>query len=60
MDELEAKHSWKEADFDTILMYLRTVLLRRTSRPPCPYYLRLLIGPIGPSRRRIAHLHNCQ
>ena len=31
MDELESKHSWKEANFDTILMYLRTILLRRKS-----------------------------
>lgn len=31
MEVLEKNHSWKEPDFDTVLQYLRTVLLRRTS-----------------------------
>lgn len=29
MEILEKNHAWKEPDFDTVLQYLRTVLLRR-------------------------------
>ena len=31
MEFLEKNHGWKEPDFDTVLQYLRTVLLRRKS-----------------------------
>lgn len=30
IDFLERNQGWKEPDFDTVLQYLRTVLLRRT------------------------------
>lgn len=30
MEVLEKNYAWKEPDFDTVLQYLRTVLLRRT------------------------------
>lgn len=30
MEYLEKQNNWKEADFDAVLQYLRTVLLRRT------------------------------
>lgn len=33
MEVLEKNHAWKEPDFDTVLQYLRTILLRRTSSP---------------------------
>jgi hypothetical protein len=29
MEFLEKNQAWKEPDFDTVLQYLRTVLLRR-------------------------------
>jgi dynein light intermediate chain 1 len=29
MEVLEKSQGWKEPDFDTVLQYLRTVLLRR-------------------------------
>lgn len=31
MEVLEKTQGWKEADFDQIVQYLRTILLRRTS-----------------------------
>lgn len=30
MEVLEKSQGWKEADFDQIVQYLRTILLRRT------------------------------
>lgn len=36
MEVLEKSHSWKEPDFDTVLQYLRTILLRRMYSPPQP------------------------
>jgi dynein light intermediate chain 1 len=30
MEFLEKSQGWKEPDFDTVLQYLRTILLRRT------------------------------
>lgn len=33
MEFLEKNKSWKEPDFDTVLQYLRTVLLRRMLYP---------------------------
>jgi dynein light intermediate chain 1, cytosolic len=32
METLEKTQGWKEADFDQVLQYLRTVLLRRMCR----------------------------
>jgi hypothetical protein len=29
MEVLEKNNAWKEPDFDTVLQYLRTILLRR-------------------------------
>ena len=29
MEYLEKQNSWKEPDFDTVLQYLRSILLRR-------------------------------
>ena len=52
MEFLEKNKGWKEPDFDTVLQYLRTVLLRRKST----------LGS-GQSfvanlfRRRLPHLH---
>jgi dynein light intermediate chain 1 len=37
MELLEKNQGWKEPDFDTVLQYLRTVLLRRETDPiSCP------------------------
>jgi hypothetical protein len=33
MEFLEKNKGWKEPDFDTVLQYLRTILLRRMSPP---------------------------
>jgi hypothetical protein len=50
---LEKSQGWKEPDFDTVLQYLRTVLLRRMPSPSL--YKQYLI--LTQYRRRLSHLH---
>ena len=61
MEYLEKQNSWKEPDFDTVLQYLRTILLRRTHSP---LILELLVADIFqmvlPSHTPLkTHPHNC-
>lgn len=37
MEVLEKTHGWKEEEFDVVLQYMRTVLLRRKSFPGVPH-----------------------
>lgn len=43
MDILEKTQSWKEEEFDVVLQFMRTILLRRKDISPWPYMLGILI-----------------
>lgn len=53
MEYLEKSMGWKEPDFDTVLQYLRTVLLRREHSLRVNF--EVMIADL--LRRRLPHLH---
>jgi dynein light intermediate chain 1 len=53
MDALEKERGWKEEDFDYVLQFLRTILLKRKLSSPYPS----LLPPLTPHRRCITNIH---
>ena len=52
MDTLEVEQSWKEEEFDFVLQFLRTILMKREH-----ILIKLPHGPTNIFRRRIAHIY---
>ena len=51
IDALEAEHGWKEEEFDFVLQFLRTILMKRK------HPQQKSISPIDDHRRCFPHIH---
>lgn len=56
IEKLEKEHGWREEEFDFILQFMRTILLKRESLPLV--LLMQIISDFCFHRRCIAHLHD--
>lgn len=57
IEKLEKEHGWREEEFDFILQFMRTILLKRESLP-LVLLCRSFISDFCFHRRCIAHLHD--